>query len=1304
MNDQEWDDIINYQQYGVVVGERDGWYHIMKWDPKEERHVEVHKTRDKPTVKNIADIGKKLRDVKNPKKRTVEEILAPTKKQKEKIEYNRREEILKEKKSTYLKIEKTDIRKNWRDNPRARKLRKAFDKVVTNPDNKELLEETISGNPNNHEELRSEVYDLMREQDPSLKKLSNEQIDESLTGDKKADPTMSLVSLFSDQPPPERMQIVPVHPQPMEEDEETKEEPIVQGGVQVGQFDSNALAEFGNVVGQAMQNPLVEAVNVAVTKAVNGKATVNEVSIDIRKTQQVIDVMKDMNVPLNADDVQRIVAETKGDASPSTFEKITTYVGRFASAFFTNKKVDKNTTPSDPAGEPIPEIPDVVPPKKGGKKKAIKLPKKGVKVKPQEKTEEQPPPQQQAPQQQGHYSLIGAMMGLMREPEEHILSDFERKFYEEAGYYDNTPPDVSNLDNMNNIEFTREYNRVNKLLNNLMNKSAKIGDLKDIKTEAKLKQKLELEREIIQLQKIMEAPQVIDRHEKINKEIAVTTVDRKIRKEFIQMTEEKLLKIRKKSIKEEFNILEKERYKRLEKMYKDQINYIKEQDSPDRNENKLIEMNTLLTEQEASFRKWRDEVYEPAKDVIDKLIQEDKDNFRESLKAMNEGMTWLGDHLFAPFKQDKDYIIYDKQEFKELFNMYFNLRDKISDVDPDVPDFKFINKVMDKIELLMTRMDNGKKTRDMDAIYNDTLMKRDLFAKYAAQEKTKANRQGYEYYFKRNDQRIYDDLNTSIATVNAEKTIEGVRAYLEKNSPATLQEAVKQMTDAFEELEERIKLSPTAEAYNLQQIFNATFLRYKNLMGNVSAGERQQFEKSLLIERESLMSIVSKNAYARVGLGRRAGEDRNLQKFLMDPTSFKNVNSENAVPFTHAGLTLRDSRRVIAAMHRLMNLRERMTKSVHEKMNIEYDDEAWKFDTVLTHLYPPSYLQMNLRYYLQLPKSANGKKGSMSPFIKAIKVLLPDFDPDKISKEEFISKVGEISTAAETFLQQKSEGTMTQWGDIQNMSDECVRELLDLITQAGLKSDEQVEEELADDYAKNATQDPTGDGPQQDIDSYNPAPVGQLARDLRDDAKRQNYMRLVGSLATPSLNDVQQEPYIPMHVKSARYFFNGDNYRSIQSKFESQKPLMPKTTVNDALRTIRTTIKEYGKILMIKGPKTNEQSHPALIQKEAIELLELKDAFMRYTSSTEGEFQTVGELPQEQPPQEPQMETKKTDDRSKIQEGGNVKETKNPEIQPLGTVDPLTTGEDDTDQYNTGNNNASDRSTFERTYLANPWG
>jgi hypothetical protein len=191
-------------------------------------------------------------------------------------------------------------------------------------------------------------------------------------------------------------------------------------------------------------------------------------------------------------------------------------------------------------------------------------------------------------------------------------------------------------------------------------------------------------------------------------------------------------------------------------------------------------------------------------------------------------------------------------------------------------------------------------------------------------------------------------------------------------------------------------------------------------------------------------------------------------------------------------------------------------------------------------------------------------------------------------------------------------------------------------------------------------------------------------------------MRIAGSIAAPSLNEPSNDPYIPIHTNAARYFFNADNYKSISNKFESQRPLQPKQSVEDPLRVIQNTIAEYGAILKLRKAMTNAKSHPALIQKEAIELLEFKDAYIRYTGATEGEYNERPDAPDDAGPDNSAPSDKKDTKKPQITDGSDTAISKYGQIDQVDVdgiknVNPLSAGEEISDPHVSGQNNSVGR-------------
>ncbi|MGZ8545897.1 MAG: hypothetical protein ACXWVU_00755 [Sulfuricurvum sp.] len=717
---------------------------------------------------------------------------------------------------------------------------------------------------------------------------------------------------------------------------------------------------------------------------------------------------------------------------------------------------------------------------------------------------------------------------------------------------------------------------------------------------------------------------------------------------------------------------------------------------------KRIDLTQKDEESEARYYEF-EENYNDIRDTLDAVKEQEYQEYRHTLTTYTDIIEKFTFQLFQPFEVDQDYVVYQEDEFKKMFNMFLKMREEMGkhSVKDKKPDIDFVNRMAVQIQEFETILkNNGKQTRDMAEIRKDIATKRQMFKVFTDSEHNKKRLKGFSYHYARADKRIHDDLNTSIRSINAEITIQDIMEYLKNNTDQNFEQAIERLNQDFLQLEQQIIDDPSAYSHNMNQIFEATFNRYKTMIGKVNTQDRKKFEEALEMEKESLRRIISKKVYEQWGLI-KATKDVNLQKLIMDPTTFQNIEPKDAIPFTNAGMTIRESRRLMGIMKELSQVRQRMTEEVHKKMNREHDNEAWKFDLICTHVFPPSQVEFKLRYYMKLSNESKNKY-KKGVFMKAIKALLPDFDPDKLSKEDFLAKVNEINQSSKSFLQSKTEGTSMSWSDFEEMGNYATRGEAEIVTQLDLDP----KATFGDDYKEggndiepgsnpNPNPDPTGNGPKKDQDSFNPSPVGQLLRDQIDDAKRQDYIRMIGSIASTSLEPPQEEAYVPLHPRSAKYFFNGDNYKALQKQFDAQHPIIPKTTVNNPMRLIQSIIKKYGPILGVKKSKTSEADHPGLIQKEAIELNELVSAFSRYTSATTGEFnQDAG--PSEEQSKQPQTEAQnQKEEQPTAMQTEETAKTTNQEF-----INPLSNGEEVSDQYISG---ASNNSRNDTSWIGGIW-
>ena len=139
--------------------------------------------------------------------------------------------------------------------------------------------------------------------------------------------------------------------------------------------------------------------------------------------------------------------------------------------------------------------------------------------------------------------------------------------------------------------------------------------------------------------------------------------------------------------------------------------------------------------------------------------------------------------------------------------------------------------------------------------------------------------------------------------------------------------------------------------------------------------------------------------------------------------------------------------------------------------------------------------------------------------------------------------------------------------------------------------------------------------------TFNPVTQGQITRDAIDDAKRVSYIQIAGSLASVFLDPPDStDPYVPLHVAPAKFFFSKDSYKTLSDQFDSMRPLQPKQTVDDPNGKIEEILSRYGKFLGIRKRATQRTDHPILVQQEAIELTEFVNAFKAYGQQTAGNY------------------------------------------------------------------------------------
>lgn len=197
--------------------------------------------------------------------------------------------------------------------------------------------------------------------------------------------------------------------------------------------------------------------------------------------------------------------------------------------------------------------------------------------------------------------------------------------------------------------------------------------------------------------------------------------------------------------------------------------------------------------------------------------------------------------------------------------------------------------------------------------------------------------------------------------------------------------------------------------------------------------------------------------------------------------------------------------------------------------------------------------------------------------------------------------------------------------------------------------------------------------------TYNPRTNGQIKRDAIDDEKRRVYLLQERS---------DNEAYVPMHVTPSKFFFGKDNYQALSGQFESMRPLIPKTSIKNPMSVISSAISQYGKVFGIKAPKTSFTSHPALIQKEAIELSELVNAYKSYISQTIGNYQHSD--PMDESPDNPGPFPTGNPEPMQVEEAPEIPERKK-------NINPHSEGEEISNPLMSGLRGIMDRMQVERS-------
>lgn len=617
---------------------------------------------------------------------------------------------------------------------------------------------------------------------------------------------------------------------------------------------------------------------------------------------------------------------------------------------------------------------------------------------------------------------------------------------------------------------------------------------------------------------------------------------------------------------------------------------------------------------------------------------------RDMQKLFNKDLKKIGDLLFQPYEAPKPgsppesqyFIAYD--DYKGLFNQYMALRKffmkaAANNFDWKRADSKVRDGVANEIETMRRSMSNyHTKLRDPHKIEKELANRQELLSGILADQNKELRRAGRprtEYQI--HEQDILEKIDQSRKNIRAEWTADQLTYKLIfQNFPGSWTEAISGLESEVTELRRRVQTDISAFGPFLSYTISNIWARFSQKIQNVRPDEREQFMTAIEAEKDFLYKTISNESYrfngSKLHKAATSGIDT-LKDFVMNPESFTPKDKTRMINDTSIGLYMSNTRRLLGLIDQSMRLRQRMVSEPYRIMGMEGAKEAPKFDMVLTHLFPPSQVELKLRFLTQLP---NRKRYEAGPFVKAIKMLFPDFDLDALNNETFISRVAEISQSSKEFLKNVVGMTPIAWSDFENQADELTRLEYEILSQV---EDKPIENDPTRQQA-DQNFEPT-DAPPYDRDAgavmndaglrvnptFNPVTQGQITRDAIDDAKRVSYIQIAGSLASVFLDPPDStDPYVPLHVAPAKFFFSKDSYKTLSDQFDSMRPLQPKQTVDDPNGKIEEILSRYGKFLGIRKRATQRTDHPILVQQEAIELTEFVNAFKAYGQQTAGNY------------------------------------------------------------------------------------
>jgi hypothetical protein len=349
-----------------------------------------------------------------------------------------------------------------------------------------------------------------------------------------------------------------------------------------------------------------------------------------------------------------------------------------------------------------------------------------------------------------------------------------------------------------------------------------------------------------------------------------------------------------------------------------------------------------------------------------------------------------------------------------------------------------------------------------------------------------------------------------------------------------------------------------------------------------------------------------------------------LRDYILDPMSFSEADRQRDFMHSKMGMTLANSRTLLALVQNTIMLRQQYLRKIYPAMNITEARDAHLFDMVFTHCFPPTSIGSRLRLLRALsPEDRTAYK--TKPFLKALTMLDESFDVDRLTDENFELRLATMVQKVESYLQNLCLRSGVGYETMLHDAEQIERTKYMIYTQLDPDVDdperEGMENEMRQADGVPITDEDAGAlmqaNGQRVSTTWNPSTQNQITRDQIDDVKKQTYEREVGKFLMWTMDGGEDEPYVPMHTRAAKYYFGAPNYENLKKKFDSMRPLLPKESVKNPSHEIEKILGLYGPILGVKGRITSDKDHPVMIQQEVMELQELVKAYSEYTVTSE---------------------------------------------------------------------------------------